>query len=104
MDATNLSPFAGFQAGLAGQMMAAPGQLPTVEVPVAAPMAAQGAGCCLAAFWRAVGAGRLPAPVYPAARAPRWYPSEIRAALEATRALPAVAKAARRQAKISAGR
>jgi predicted DNA-binding transcriptional regulator AlpA len=55
----------------------------------------------LPAFWRAVGAERLPAPVYPAPRAPRWRRSELHAALEATRALPARAKAERRAAKLA---
>ena len=50
----------------------------------------------LAAFWRAVAAGRLPRPLYPLPRAPRWRRSELQAALEATRALPAEAKAVRR--------
>lgn len=53
------------------------------------------AGLSTPAFWRAVAVGRLPAPFYPAPRAPCWRRSEIRAALEATRALPADAKAAR---------
>ena len=54
----------------------------------------------LAAFWRAVAARRLPRPLYPLPRAPRWRRSELRAALEATRALPAEAKAARRAARL----
>ena len=54
----------------------------------------------LAAFWRAVGAGRLPRPLYPLPRAPRWRRSELKAALEATRALPAEAKAARRAVRL----
>lgn len=58
----------------------------------------------LPAFWRAVSSGRLPAPLYPAPRAPRWRRSELREALEATRALPAEAKAGRRAAKIAADR
>jgi hypothetical protein len=55
----------------------------------------------LPAFWRAVAGGRLPSPVYPAPRAPRWYVSEIRAALAGTRALPAEAKASRRAARLA---
>ena len=59
----------------------------------------------LAAFWRAVAARRLPAPLYPLPRAPRWRRSELREALEATRALPAAAKAARIATRLSqAGR
>ncbi len=54
----------------------------------------------LAAFWRAVGAGRLPRPLYPLPRAPRWRRSELRAALDATRALPAEAKAERRATRL----
>ena len=50
----------------------------------------------LAAFWRSVAAGRLPRPLYPLPRAPRWRRSELRDALEATRAMPAEAMAARR--------
>ena len=104
MDASSISPSTNFRAGFAAEVAFLPGPARVVESPVAASVAAQLAGCCLAAFWRAVGSGRLPAPVYPAARAPRWYPSEIRAALEVTRSLPAEAKAARRQAKIAGGR
>ncbi len=51
--------------------------------------------------WRQVGAGRLPAPVYPSPGAPRWDLAEIDAALETTRALPSQAKEARRQAKLA---
>ena len=58
----------------------------------------------LAAVWKGVAAGRLPAPVYPTPRSPRWYLDEVHAALAATRALPAEAKAARRAAKLSAPR
>lgn len=70
------------------------------ETPLTAKEAAPVAGLSLPAFWRAVREKRLPAPVYPAPRAPRWYPSEIRAALLKTRALPSEAMAARRAAKI----
>ena len=66
--------------------------------------AADVCGLSLPAFWRAVAAGRLPAPLYPAPRAPRWRRSELLAALEATRALPAEAKAARRAARLAAAR
>jgi predicted DNA-binding transcriptional regulator AlpA len=53
----------------------------------------------IAAFWRGVKAKRLPAPVYPAARSPRWFLDELIAAIELTRALPSDAMAARRRAK-----
>lgn len=62
--------------------------------------AAEVASLSLAAFWRSVSAGRLPKPVYPAPRAPRWYVAEIHAALEATRAVPRDAMIARREAKL----
>jgi predicted DNA-binding transcriptional regulator AlpA len=55
----------------------------------------------LAAFWRAVATGRLPCPLYPLPRAPRWRRAELQAALEATRATPTEAKAARRAARLS---
>lgn len=73
------------------------------DTPLTAEASAAEVGLSLPAFWRAVGAGRLPAPVYPASRAPRWFRSELRAALEATRALPAEAKAARRAARLADG-
>ncbi len=60
--------------------------------------------CSIAAVWRAVASGRLPAPFYPVPRAPRWDRTELRAALEATRALPREAMAARREAKLAASR
>jgi predicted DNA-binding transcriptional regulator AlpA len=63
--------------------------------------AAEAVGLSLAALWRAVASGRLPAPLYPAARAPRWYAHELREALEATRQLPREAMAARRAAKLA---
>jgi predicted DNA-binding transcriptional regulator AlpA len=55
----------------------------------------------LGAYWRAVAAGRLPAPVYPAARAPRWFASELREALDALRQKPNEAKAERRAAQLA---
>jgi predicted DNA-binding transcriptional regulator AlpA len=64
--------------------------------------AADEVGLSLAGFWRAVAAGRLPAPVYPAPKSPRWRASELRAALEQTRALPREAMARRRAAKLGA--
>lgn len=64
--------------------------------------AAAEVGLSLPAFWRAVASGRLPSPLYPAPRAPRWRRSELQAALDATRALPAHAKEARRQVRLAA--
>src|SRR3954447_14153268 len=58
--------------------------------------AATEAGRALSTFWRDGRAGRLPPPYYATPRCPRWRRSEVRAALEATRALPSEAAAARR--------
>jgi len=66
-----------------------------------APDAAEAVGLSIAAFWRGVASGRLPAPLYPAPKAPRWRYSELMAALEKTRALPREAMAARRRAKLA---
>jgi predicted DNA-binding transcriptional regulator AlpA len=71
------------------------------EIPLDAETAAPVAGLSLGAFWRAVAAGRMPAPVYPMPRAPRWYASEIRAAMEQTRCLPRNQAAARRMARMT---
>lgn len=71
------------------------------DTPLTAEAAAAEVGLSLPAFWRNVGAGRLPAPVYPAPRAPRWFRSELRAALEATRALPREQMAKRRTQRLS---
>ena len=49
----------------------------------------------LPTLYQQVEAGRLPAPIYPAPRAPRWASDELDAALEATRRLPSEAKAER---------
>jgi predicted DNA-binding transcriptional regulator AlpA len=57
--------------------------------------AATEAGLSLPGFWKAVDAGRIPHPLYPASRAPRWRLSEIVRALENTRARPRDQKAAR---------
>ena len=54
-----------------------------------------------AAFLKGVAAGRLPKPMYPAPRAPRWRLSELIDALDATRALPSEAKARRRAARLA---
>jgi predicted DNA-binding transcriptional regulator AlpA len=69
------------------------------ERPLDAETAALVAGLSLGAFWRSVAAGRMPSPVYPMPRAPRWYASEIRAAMEKTRSLPRNQAAARRLAR-----
>lgn len=69
------------------------------DFPLSAKMAAEHAGLSLGAFWRAVTTKRLPAPVYPSPRAPRWFPSELREALQRTRAWPCDQKAARRAAR-----
>ena len=66
-----------------------------------ADLAAAEVGLSLPAFWKAVASARLPAPLYPAPRAPRWRVSELRAALEATRAMPRDAMMARRAARLA---
>ena len=78
-----------------------PAQHNPAELPLDAETAAPVAGLSLGAFWRAVAAGRMPAPVYPMPRAPRWYASEIRHAMEATRCLPRNQAAARRLARMN---
>ena len=60
--------------------------------------AAEEVGLSGAGFWKAVSAGRFPAPLYPLPRAPRWRRSELRAAIEATRCMPSMQKATRRMA------
>lgn len=72
------------------------------DLPVSVKIAAIIAGVAEQTFWRQVQNERLPRPAYPAPRAPRWIPSEIRAALSATRAWPVEAKAERRAAKLAA--
>jgi predicted DNA-binding transcriptional regulator AlpA len=69
--------------------------------PLTADAAAELVGLSRPAFYAAVRNGRLPSPVYPAPRAPRWFASELRAALEATRALPRDQVAARRADKLA---
>lgn len=78
-----------------------PAQHNPAELPLDAEAAAPVAGLSLGAFWRAVAAGRMPAPVYPMPRAPRWYASEIRHAMEQTRCLPRNQAAARRLARMN---
>jgi hypothetical protein len=55
----------------------------------------------IAAFWRNVCSRRLPLPVYPAPRAPRWWRSQLREAVNRTQSLPAEAKAERRKTKLA---
>lgn len=70
------------------------------DPPLMAREAAAVVGVSLATFWRGVGSGRLPSPVYPMPRAPRWFGSELRAALDGLRQTPREAMAARRDSKI----
>jgi predicted DNA-binding transcriptional regulator AlpA len=53
-------------------------------------------GLSLPAYWKAVAAGLFPAPCYPSPRSPRWFRSELIAAVQSRRMLPAAAKEARR--------
>ena len=53
------------------------------------------------AWWRGVDAGRFPAPFYPAPRSPRWYPSQVRWAMEQHRMLPREAKELRRRDRLA---
>lgn len=50
-------------------------------------------------FWNGVRDGRLPKPLYPTSRTPRWVPSEIRDAAIRTRAMPCEQAATRAKAK-----
>jgi predicted DNA-binding transcriptional regulator AlpA len=45
-------------------------------------------GQALSTFWRDVAAGRVPPAYYISPRCPRWRRSELRAGVEACRALP----------------
>ncbi len=72
-----------------------------IDLPLPAKAAATEVGLSLAAFWRAVGAGRLPAPVYPLPRAPRWFRSELRTALQQHRMTPKTAKEQRRARRLA---
>ena len=74
----------------------------TSDVLLTAEQSASEVGLSLPSFWKSVADRRLPAPFYPASRAPRWRRSELLAALEQTRALPAVQKMARRTARFQA--
>jgi predicted DNA-binding transcriptional regulator AlpA len=57
-------------------------------------------GLTVPGLYLGVANGRLPKPVYPLSRSPRWHRAEIDAALEQTRALPSEARAERRQKRI----
>lgn len=59
-------------------------------------------GVTVASIWRGVADGRLPQPVYPLSRSPRWIRDEVNVAVEKTRAMPATAMLARRDARRSA--
>jgi predicted DNA-binding transcriptional regulator AlpA len=56
-------------------------------------------GISVPAFWRGVKDERLPKPVYPMPRAPRWFEDELLAAVEKTRAAPSEALDRRRGSK-----
>ena len=53
-------------------------------------------------FWNAVRKDRVPNPFYPTERAPRWYASELLAAVKKTRARPADKSAKRLAAQRTA--
>lgn len=61
--------------------------------------AAAHVGLSVPGFYRVVAEGRLPKPVYPASRSPRWFFSELDGALRATRKTPAEALVERRERK-----
>ena len=71
------------------------------DPPLNARQSAAEVGVSLPAFWRGVADGLFPQPVYPLPRAPRWFRSELRTAIEARRMSPHEAKAARRRAKLA---
>lgn len=70
------------------------------EYPVGRREGARITGVSLPTFDREVAAGRYPKPFYPSPRLPRWWPSELRAAVEAMRALPVEQKETRRQRRL----
>jgi predicted DNA-binding transcriptional regulator AlpA len=51
-------------------------------------------------LYLAVRAGRLPRPLYPLSRSPRWKRSDVDTFLEKTRTTPTQARADRRQARL----
>jgi predicted DNA-binding transcriptional regulator AlpA len=67
-----------------------------------AEQSAEFCGIALPTLWVQVRNKRLPSPVYPAPRAPRWWQSELREAVMRTRAVPAEQAAARAAARRAA--
>ncbi len=61
-------------------------------------------GTSSSTFERRVNDGTYPKPFYPSPRVRRWWPSELRAAVDSRRMLPAEAKEKRRQARLVARR
>jgi predicted DNA-binding transcriptional regulator AlpA len=53
-----------------------------------------------AAVYLAIKAGRIPPPMYPLSRSPRWRRSEVDEMLAKTRTSPTQARADRRQARL----
>jgi hypothetical protein len=72
------------------------------EYPVGAKDGAKLVGSSVSGFKRAVATGLLPPPFYPTPKVARWWPSELRAAVNSRRMLPREAKEARRMARLSA--
>jgi hypothetical protein len=64
-----------------------PGYVPDDPLLTAAEAAAE-RGQAVSTFWRDVAAGRVSPAYYVSPRCPRWRRSEIRAGVEATRAVP----------------
>ena len=71
------------------------------EIAVGPEQARQIPALSRSAWWRGVDAGRFPAPFYPAPRSPRWYPSQVRWAMEQYRMLPREAKELRRRDRLA---
>jgi predicted DNA-binding transcriptional regulator AlpA len=73
-------------------------QVPESDLPkpLPPPKAAALVGLSVPTFYKAVRSGWLPAPIYPSPHSPRWFPNELLAAVEKTRALPDDHRAARR--------
>jgi predicted DNA-binding transcriptional regulator AlpA len=59
-------------------------------------------GISVPSVWRNVASGRLPTPCYPSPGAARWDLAELDLAMEALKARPQEAMAARRAARIAA--
>lgn len=58
-------------------------------------------GTSSSTFERCINDGSFPLPFYPSPRVRRWWPSELRAAVDSRRMLPREAKEARRQARLA---